>query len=201
MEALYIALRVLTRPGDNVLIQSPTYYCFLQLLETLGLRAVEIPSDPKHGINPADLTKALSTFEVAACILSGNFNNPDGALTPDAAKREIVDILAARGIPLVDDDVSADLHFDAQRPASFKQYDKKGLVVFCSSFSKTIAPGYRAGWMLPGRFMDKALEVKATTNVCCAHAGSRRRIHAAGAVRQTAEKIALRLSDTDMRHA
>jgi DNA-binding transcriptional MocR family regulator len=168
MEALYIALRVLTRPGDNVLIQSPTYYCFLQLLETLGLRAVEIPSDPKHGINPADLTKALSTFEVAACILSGNFNNPDGALTPDAAKREIVDILAARGIPLVDDDVSADLHFDAQRPASFKQYDKKGLVVFCSSFSKTIAPGYRAGWMLPGRFMEKALEVKATTNVCCA---------------------------------
>ncbi|MFV0420895.1 PLP-dependent aminotransferase family protein [Oleidesulfovibrio sp.] len=167
MEALYIALRVLTRPGDNVLIQSPTYHCFLQLLETLGLRAVEIPSDPKHGINPADLSKALSTFEVSACILSGNFNNPDGSITPDAAKREIVEILAAKNIPLVDDDVSADLHFDGKRPASFKQYDKKGIVVFCSSYSKTIAPGYRAGWMLPGRFMEKALEVKATTNVCC----------------------------------
>ena len=167
MEALYITLRCLTRPGDNVVIQSPTYFCFIQLLENLGLRAIEVPSSPEHGVSPAALREAISKYSVAACILSANFNNPDGALMPDAAKREIVSMLAERGIPLVEDDVAGDVHFGPSRPAPLKAFDTRGTVTLCSSFSKTIAPGYRAGWMLPGAFMSKALEIKATTNVCC----------------------------------
>ncbi len=165
MEALYLSLRALCRRGDTVLIQSPTYYCFLQLLETLGLRAIEIPSDPEGGVAPGDLAHALRTFDISACVLAPNFNNPDSSLTPDEAKRDIVALLAANAIPLVEDDVSTDLHFTARRPGTYKQFDKKGLVLLCSSFSKTIAPGYRVGWMLPGRFRQKILEVKATTNV------------------------------------
>ena len=165
MEALYLSLRSVCRSGDTVLIQSPTYYCFLQLLETLGLRAIEIPSDPELGVAPGELAHALKTFDIAACVLAPNFNNPDSSLTPDEAKREIVAMLAARDIPLVEDDVYSDLHFGPRRPGTFKQFDKKGLVLLCSSFSKTIAPGYRVGWMLPGRFRQKALEIKATTNV------------------------------------
>ena len=165
MEALYLSLRSVCRRGDTVLIQSPTYYCFLQLLETLGLRAIEVPSDPKTGVDPADLAHSLRTFDIAACVLAPNFNNPDSSLTPDEAKREIVAMLADKSIPLVEDDVSTDLHFGPKRPGTFKQFDDKGLVLLCSSFSKTIAPGYRVGWMLPGRFRQKALEIKATTNV------------------------------------
>ncbi|WP_207260337.1 PLP-dependent aminotransferase family protein [Desulfovibrio sp. Huiquan2017] len=165
MEALYLSLRSICRMGDTVLIQSPTYYCFLQLLETLGLRAIEVPSDPERGVTPEELARALKTFDVAACVLAPNFNNPDSSLTPDEAKAEIVSMLAARDIPLVEDDVYTDLHFSAKRPGTYKQFDKKGLVLLCSSFSKTIAPGYRVGWMLPGRFRQKALEIKATTNV------------------------------------
>jgi DNA-binding transcriptional MocR family regulator len=165
MEALYLALRSVCRAGDAVLIQSPTYYCFLQLLETLGLRAVEIPSDPETGVRPADLDRALRAFDIAACVLAPNFNNPDSSLTPDGAKREIVSLLARRSIPLVEDDVSSDLHFAPVRPGTYKQHDRAGLVLLCSSFSKTIAPGYRVGWMLPGRFRQKVLEIKATTNV------------------------------------
>lgn len=167
MEALYISLRILTRPGDMVLIQSPTYYCFLQLLETLGLRAVEIPSCPVNGISPADIRHAVDTFDISACILSPNFNNPDGSLLPDERKKEVVSLLAKKDIPLVEDDVYGEIFFGQHRPRTFKSYDRNGGVVLCSSFSKTIAPGYRVGWLAPGRFMEKAMEIKATTNVAC----------------------------------
>lgn len=166
IEAVYITLRSLTRPGDIVCIQSPTYYCFLQLLETLGLRVVEVSSCPNCGIDPAELSDVLDKYDIRACIFSPNFNNPDGSLTPDDTKKEIVEMLSEREIPLVEDDVAGDLHFGPDRPSTFKRFDEKGLVVLCSSFSKTIAPGYRLGWMVPGKFHDKAMEIKATTNVC-----------------------------------
>lgn len=168
MEALYIALRCVTRAGDTVVIASPTYYCFLQLLENLGLRVIEVPSRPAEGVRPSDLAQVTERFRVAACVLTPNFNNPDGALTPDGAKAEIVDILARRNIPLIEDDVYGDLCHEGERPACCKAFDREGLVLTCSSFSKTVAPGYRVGWLLPGRFLDKALEVKATTSVTTA---------------------------------
>lgn len=168
MEALYIALRVLTRPGDAVVIPTPTYYCFLQLLETLGVRAVEVRSHPGHGVDPADLADAVDRNEVAACVLCPNFNNPDGSLMPEAAKAEVVRLLAVRGIPLVEDDVYGDLPFGPGRPGTCKAHDRAGLVLSCSSFSKTLAPGWRVGWIAPGRFMTEALRVKSSTNVSTA---------------------------------
>lgn len=165
LEALYISLRATTRPGDTVLIQAPTYYCFLQVVETLGLRVVEIPSHPDKGVVPKELANALRRFDVKACIFSPNFNNPDAGLTPEEAKREIVKMTASQGIPVIEDDVSTDLYFGSKRPGTLKQYDRDGLVILCSSFSKTLAPGWRVGWMMPGRFKKKALEIKSTTNV------------------------------------
>lgn len=168
MEALYIALRTTTRPGDNVVIQSPTYFCFLQLLENLGLRAIEVASSPTHGVSPRDLDRAFSRFDIAACILAPNFNNPDGALIPDDAKLEIVELCDSYKIPLIEDDVSGDLYCDLdRRPRPLKSYDTTGNVIHCSSFSKTISPGFRVGYMIPGRKLDKALDIKATTNVSC----------------------------------
>ena len=168
MEALHIALRCVTRAGDTVVIASPTYYCFLQLLENLGLRVIEIPSRPGEGVRPSELAQVLERFRVDACVLTPNFNNPDGALTPDDSKAEIVSILARRGIPLIEDDVYGDLHHAPVRPRCCKAFDREGLVLTCSSFSKTIAPGYRVGWLLPGRFMETAQELKATMSVATA---------------------------------
>ncbi|CCO23534.1 PLP-dependent aminotransferase family protein [Maridesulfovibrio hydrothermalis] len=167
MEALYISLRTLTRPGDLVLIQSPSYYCFLQLVENLGLRAIEVPSCPENGINPDRVAEITRTFDIKACIFAPNFNNPDGSLTSEDRKREIVKNLAERKIPLVEDDVYGDIYFGDSRPGTLKSYDREGGVLLCSSFSKTIAPGYRVGWLAPGRYLEKALEIKATTNVSC----------------------------------
>lgn len=168
MEALYIALRSVTRPGDNVAIAAPSYYCFLQLLENFGLRAVELPSHPDGGVRPADLAAILDRFDIRAVILTPNFNNPDGARIPDEAKAEMARLLAARGVPAIEDDVYGDLHFDGRRPRCLASYDASGHVMHCSSFSKTLAPGFRVGYLLPGRFAAKAFEIKATTSVCCA---------------------------------
>ena len=168
MEALYIALRSVTRPGDNVAIAAPTYYCFLQLLENFGLRAVELPSHPDGGVRPADLQTALDRFDVRAVILTPNFNNPDGSMIPDPAKAEIAAMAAARGVPIIEDDVYGDLHLQDRRPRCIRSFDAGGGVLHCSSFSKSLAPGFRIGYLLPGRFAAKAFEIKATTNVCCA---------------------------------
>jgi len=168
MEALHIALRCVARAGDTVVIPTPSYYCFLHMLENMGLRVVEVPSRPGVGVNPSDIAQAVDRFRVAACVLTPNFNNPDGALMPEEAKAETVALLAARGVPLIEDDVYGDMHFGPERPKCCRAYDKSGLVLHCSSFSKTISPGYRVGWLLPGRFMDKALEIKATINVSTA---------------------------------
>jgi len=167
MEGLAIALRAVTRPGDTVLIQSPSYFCFLQLLENCGLRAVEIPSTT-GGIDPEDVRRAIERNTVRAAIMVPNFNNPDGSFTDDQRKQEIVTLLAEHAIPLIEDDVYGDLHFGENRPACCKSYDRQGEVLLCSSFSKTIAPGFRVGWMLPGKHMAKALELKTTTNICTA---------------------------------
>lgn len=169
MEGIAIALRVLTRPGDTVLIQSPSYFCFLQLLESYGLRAVEIPSTT-DGIDPADVRRAVERFDIRAAILVPNFNNPDGSLTDTAAKRKIVDILAAEDIPLVEDDVYGDLSFIEPRPTTCKSFDTQGNVILCSSFSKTLAPGHRIGWMLAGRYFNRCMAVKTSTNICTATA-------------------------------
>ncbi len=167
MEGLSIALRALTKPGDNVLIQSPSYFCLLQLLENCGLRAIEIPSSTS-GIDPQDVKRAIERFTISAAILVPNFNNPDGSLTAADKKREIVELLATHKVPLVEDDVYGELYFGEQHPGSCKSFDSGDDVIYCSSFSKTIAPGYRVGWMIPGRHYNKALELKTTTNICTA---------------------------------
>ncbi len=168
MEALYLALRSLTRPGDSVIIASPTYHCFLQLIENCGLRAIELPSDPQRGVSLQQLEKVLQRQPVSACILCGNFNNPDGSQLSDSAKQQIVELLARHQVPLVEDDVAGDLYFGEQRPSTFKSYDRHNQVLHCNSFSKSLAPGFRVGWLLPARYYDRALEMKYTTNVSCA---------------------------------
>ena len=169
VEALSIALRATTRPGDAVAIPTPTYYCLLELMETLGLRAIEVPSCPAEGLDPADLAKVLSRFDVAAIVLIPNFNNPDGSLMPDDIKAEVVRLAGDAGVPIIEDDVYGDLSFAGHRPSllqSFAPRHGKAEVLTCSSFAKTVSPGFRVGWLAPGRRMETAFKLKLTTNVC-----------------------------------
>ncbi|MFL6605358.1 MAG: PLP-dependent aminotransferase family protein [Steroidobacteraceae bacterium] len=152
LEALNLSLQSLTRPGDLIAIESPAFYGCLQAVEALGLKAIEIPTHPAHGIDIACLRRILDKHPVRACWFMSSFQNPLGALVPDDARKELVQLLALHDVPLIEDDVYAELYFGSRRPKSTKAFDAKGMVLNCGSFSKCLAPGYRIGWVAAGRF-------------------------------------------------
>jgi DNA-binding transcriptional MocR family regulator len=159
-EGLATALQLVARSGDAVAVESPCYFQILQLIESLGMLAVEVRTDADSGMDLKALERALDRVDVKAVITVTNFHNPLGGLMPEASKRALVTLLEERQIPLIEDDVYGDLHFDEQRPWVAKAFDETGNVILCSSFSKTLAPGYRVGWMAPGRFMRQAATLK-----------------------------------------
>lgn len=159
-EALNLALGAVTKPGDVIAVESPVYFGLLRLVEYHGLRAIEIPTDPRTGLDLDALDDAIRGSPVRAVLASPNFQNPLGARMPDENKERLVKMLARREIPLVEDDVYGDLSFDGTRPRSAKAFDNDGLVILCGSVSKTLAPGYRVGWIAPGRFQEAVVRLK-----------------------------------------
>ena len=152
MEALNLCLEAVTRPGDLVAVESPTFYAALQALERHSLRAVEIATHPRRGVDVSALASVLARHPVKACWLMPNFQNPLGSLMPDGSKQQLVQLLAEHRVPLIEDDVYGELYFGPQKPRPAKAWDRSGLVMHCSSFSKSLAPGYRVGWVAAGSF-------------------------------------------------
>ncbi len=164
VEALTLSLSAVTKPGDVIAMESPTYFVLFQIIQQLGLLAVEIDTHPTDGIEIGSLADAIKKNRIAAVFLIPNFGNPLGSLMPDEKKKELVKLLARTHIPLIEDDIYGELYFGERRPHNCLAFDKKGLVVTCSSFSKTLAPGYRVGWIMGrGQMMDKIAAYKRLT--------------------------------------
>ncbi|KQW93356.1 2-aminoadipate aminotransferase [Massilia sp. Root418] len=159
-EAINLCLQAVARPGDTVAVESPTFYAMLHAIERMGMRALEIPTDPHSGISIEALRTALSQQPVAAVMVMPNFQNPLGFQMPDARKRELVALLAAHGIPAIENDVYNELYYGDSHPTSLKSYDNQGLVLHCSSFSKSLTANYRIGWALPGRYTAQVEKLK-----------------------------------------
>lgn len=160
VEALSLCIKAITKPGDAVALESPTYFALFQVMESNGLKVVEIPTDPITGIDIDYLAQAIPKFDIKACLVVNNFNNPLGSCMPDDRKKYLVDMLAKKEIPLIEDDIYGELYFGKTRPKTCKTFDKKGLVLHCASFSKSLAPGYRIGWTIPGKFKEKVIRLK-----------------------------------------
>ncbi|MFM0555014.1 PLP-dependent aminotransferase family protein [Paraburkholderia sediminicola] len=165
LEALNLCLMAVTRPGDVVAIESPGFYAALQAIERLDLRAVEIPVDPVSGIDLQALSDALDKHPIRACWFMTNYQNPTGAAMSQDKKKALVELLARHDVPLIEDDVYGELHHAATYPLPAIAFDTKGLVMHCSSFSKTLAPGYRIGWVAAGRFAEKVQRLKLMTTL------------------------------------
>jgi DNA-binding transcriptional MocR family regulator len=84
---------------------------------------------------------------------------------PDEKKKQLVEMLGKREIPLIEDDIYGEMFFGKIRPKTCKTFDKKGLVLQCASFSKTLAPGYRIGWTVPGIFKERVISLKRMNNI------------------------------------
>lgn len=165
MEGLNLCLQAVTRPGDLIAVESPTFYAGLQASERLGLKVIEIPTHPREGVSLEALEDALRHHPVKACLFMLNFANPMGSLVPDARKRALVALLHRYDVPLIEDDVYAELYFGPDAPLCSKAEDRDGLVMHVSSFSKNLAPGYRIGWVAAGRYASRIQRQKLSTSL------------------------------------
>ncbi|MDB5091442.1 MAG: GntR family transcriptional regulator [Mucilaginibacter sp.] len=160
MEALVFCLRAVTKPGDVVAIESPTYFGIFNTVQSLGLKITEIPTDPTEGLDLDYLANAIHKQQIKACLFVPTFSNPLGYCMTNEKKKKLVELLAKNEVPLIEDDIYGEMYFGKTRPRTCKSYDKQGLVMLCSSVSKTLAPGYRVGWCIPGKFKAQIINLK-----------------------------------------
>jgi DNA-binding transcriptional MocR family regulator len=160
MDAIAYSMMSLVKSGDTIAVESPVFYGFLQIARSFGLKVIELPTHPVTGVEIDALKKLLEKKKIQLCLFASNFSNPLGSTIPDAHKKEIVKLLQKHNIPLIEDDIYGDLYLGNQRPKTCKTFDESGLVLWCGSFSKTLASGYRVGWVAPGKFKDKIARMK-----------------------------------------
>ncbi|HTA47236.1 MAG TPA: PLP-dependent aminotransferase family protein [Bryobacteraceae bacterium] len=165
LEAVNLSLRAVTKPGDVIAVESPTYFGVLGSAASLGLKVVEIATHPQEGICLDRLENAIRKHRVKACIVMSNCHNPLGYVVPDVRKKALADLAARWNLAIIEDDVYGDLAHESPRPRTVKSFDQKGLVLLCSSFSKTLAPGFRVGWVAPGRFRAEVGRLKFLSTV------------------------------------
>lgn len=165
MEAMALSLRALTRPGDTVAISDPAYFGTLRLMEVLGLKVLPLHSGGATGTMTQVLREAMASGRVKAVVLIPNFNNPNGALLSKADKEAIAGMAAAFEVPVIEDDIYGELFYEGNRPVNIKTFDKEGWVIYCNSLSKTLTPGLRIGWVIPGRFYEALYEQKIVHNL------------------------------------
>jgi DNA-binding transcriptional MocR family regulator len=168
IEALAFCLRAVTKPGDTVAIESPTYFGIFNIMLSLDLKVLEIPVHPDTGADIEYLKRAIDKVEIKACLFVNNFSNPVGSCMPDNRKKQLVQLLAKKKIPLIEDDIYGEIYFGKSRPRTCKSFDTKGGVMLCSSVSKSLAPGYRVGWCIPGKFKEQIIQIKRMHSVTSA---------------------------------
>lgn len=161
MEALNLALQAVARPGDTVAIESPTYFGILQIIENLGLKALEIPTSPRDGLSLEALDLATQKAgAVKALVVMPTVQNPLGAIMPEASRERLVQMMQARGIAIIEDDIYGELAHGRARPRPLKSWDREGNVLLCGSFTKVLAPGFRIGYLAAGKWQEKVEHLK-----------------------------------------
>ncbi|HEY0192075.1 MAG TPA: PLP-dependent aminotransferase family protein [Kofleriaceae bacterium] len=169
-EALSLALRAVAKPGDVIAVESPSYFGVLQAIESLGLRSLEIPANPRTGLDVAAFEEALKTQPIRAVVVTPTVSNPLGAVMPEEDRERLVRITRRYDVPVIEDDVYAELVFDGSRPRPLRAFagpSEDSHVLLISSVSKTLAPGYRVGWIAGGRWHDQIVRLKYSHTLAC----------------------------------
>jgi DNA-binding transcriptional MocR family regulator len=159
-EALLLALKAVASAGDVIAVETPTYHGLLELIDSLGMLAIEIETCPEEGVTISELERTLQTHDVKACMFSTTLSNPLGVTMPENERRRLVVVLERYDAVLIEDDVYGDLRFDGIRPLPAQFLGGCSRIVTCGSFSKTAAPGYRIGWVVTDTYIDKIAHLK-----------------------------------------
>ncbi len=159
-EALFCALRAVSGPGDVVAVDSPCFYGAMQAIKANGLKVMEIPTHAEYGISVEALELALEQWPIKAILVTPTCNNPLGYSMSEERKRALYQLAQRFDIAIIEDDIYGDLAYAWPRPRTIKSFDTDGRVLLCSSFSKTLAPGLREGWIDPGRYREQVIHNK-----------------------------------------
>lgn len=161
VEAVNLALRAVTQAGDTVAIESPAFFGVLQIIESLGLRALEISTSPTTGLSIEALEMALRAYgNIKALVVVPHLQNPLGCIMPDARKAELVRLCARHQVAVIEDDPYRELLENADQHKPLKAWDREGGVIHCTSLNKVLAPGLRLGWMSSGRWHARVKMLK-----------------------------------------
>ncbi|MDQ0109822.1 DNA-binding transcriptional MocR family regulator [Chitinophaga terrae (ex Kim and Jung 2007)] len=160
LQALYIALAAVCQPGDVIAVESPCVFSALEVIRMLNLKVIEVPVDPRTGFDVDFLKKACHNTAIKAVVITPNFHNPTGSLLGNEQKLAILSIAHQYNVAIIENDIYGDLNFQGPRPSTIKGSDDSGLVLTYSSYSKTLAPGIRLGWLSAGRFMERAEQIR-----------------------------------------
>lgn len=165
LDAIQLCLRAVTRPGDTVAVESPTFFGLLECLEGLGLKALELPVDPQRGVDLDAFEQALRRRRVRAALFAPSFQNPLGCSLTNDDRQRLAALCARHAVPLIEDDIYRELPHAGEPPPPVKAFDRGGQVLLCGSFSKTLAPGLRVGWAVPGRHLERVRALQIGTTV------------------------------------
>ncbi len=166
-EALSVCLRAVAEPGEIIAVESPGFYGAMQAIKAANLKALEIPTDSRDGMSIDALRLAMDQWPVKAILVTPTVNNPQGYVMPLEKKQALYQLAQEFDIAIIEDDIYGDIAFDYPRPKTLKSFDDDGRVLLCSSFSKTLAPGFRVGWIAPGRYRDKVTHIKYVSSSMC----------------------------------
>lgn len=172
MEAINLALKASARPGDVVAVESPTYHGHIQAIESLGLKILELSSSSQSGLDLDDFEEKLNKFSIKALLITPSFSNPLGSSMSDENKQRLIQLCYKYNFSLIEDDIYADLQFSGNRPRSLKSFDKKDQIYYCSSFSKSLAPGFRVGWIIPPAKSADTIEMLKFSNTVSTNSAS-----------------------------
>ena len=163
LDAIKTAIEITTDMGDAVAISSPCFNGLLELLGGMKRRVVEIPSIDQ-GIDLEQLENQMRLGLIKVGLFCTSHMNPQGLSMSALQKQKLVDLATQYKIPIIEDDVYLELDYQGGLPLPAKHWDREGYILWCGSFSKTIAAGYRLGWCLPGRYLYEYLQCRLFAN-------------------------------------
>ena len=156
--ALATMMNTVLKRGDMVVCEAPAYYGQLELLRAIGVKFRTVNTSVGQEPDPAKWEKALKAKpKPKLLVVTSTLSNPSGATLKEEWRPRMVEMCRKMGVPILEDDIYGDL-LGRGRPKPLRAYDDGGTVLYVTSFSKTVAPGLRIGFALPGKWMDAAAD-------------------------------------------
>jgi len=165
LQGLDICVGALTRPGETVLVETPTFFPLLDALRRRHLLALEIYSHPRNGIDPDQFAYLLEKNQVAACLLMPVNHYPTGVTYSEDTMRRIVKIATQHKVPVIENDMFGNLSYASEFTPSLKTFDTEGYIIQFSSLPGLTPSGYGISWIVGERFHSTLLEQKFFTNL------------------------------------